>query len=445
MTNLNEKKARLAELESLIRAASFDIETCVMDSHHTKDYLYAGFHFGEMAASVVFCRNGVRLAAVMTGPDTFEITAERGALCAVPSYKQLPQTVRGIIGQMFDAARRLKELHAEYDALLVEVKANESYDEELPPPPATISICGVDVATELPQTAEDRAISENIAAASKVEDVEAYSYAAALRSTLAERVEARERVLTAEPDILEDGTGRFVGDEAGAFADALNVLGVDYIEGAEGTTPAVYVENFAAVMAAVDKDIIDDINEALEEIDASNVNALLEHANACEALSRLAKGRCYREVAQLAATYAINDAIESQPELEDLLSALFDWSTPAQLPENIAAGVADALASAREVFSVSLLSPNDLGEETRLCAMDGWSMDTELFRAMDSDSVRAFSFHVNCGVWLSYFNQVWVFEVDHVTEAVSGSFESQIFPFTSTLGRFLGPDAEDLY
>ena len=262
---------------------------------------------------------------------------------------------------------------------------------------------------------------------------------------MAERVEARERVLTAEPDVLEDGTGRFVGDEAGAFADALNVLGVDYIEGAEGTTPAVYVENFAAVMAAVDKDIIDDINEALEEIDASNVDAISELAACFENDGRKAKAAGYRQVAQLAALYAINDAIESQPELEDLLSALFDWSNPAQLPENIAASVADALTMAREVFNLSLLSPDDLSERTRAYAIGNWSMENVLYRGMDDDFVSAFCLKPACGVWISYFNDVWLYERDGVTDVTRGVYTSEHDAFVETLSRYLGPDAEDLY
>ena len=198
-------------------------------------------------------------------------------------------------------------------------------------------------------------------------------------------------------------------------------------------------------MPECDSDLIDDINQALEEIDASNVNAISELAACFENDGRKAKAAGYRQVAQLAALYAVDDAIEAQPELEELLSELFDWSNPAQLPENIAAGVADALTMAREVFNLSLLSPDDLSECTRLGMVSDWSMENKFFRGMDDDFVSAFCVKPACGVWISFFNDLWVFERDGVANTTVGAFCSEHDAFVKTLSRYLGPDAEDLY
>ena len=198
-------------------------------------------------------------------------------------------------------------------------------------------------------------------------------------------------------------------------------------------------------MPECDSDLIDDINQALEEIDADNVCNLLKYADDSENEGRKAKAAAYRKVARLAAVFAIDDAIEEEPELEDLLGALFDWGKPAALPTGIAKGIAEALDSAAKVIDVSCLSPDDLSERTRVGVVANWSCDTDYFRNMDDDLVRAFSLMVDSGLWIEYFNNTWAFTNDGVVDASSGAFASQPAAFVETLSRFLGPCAEDLY
>lgn len=367
-----ELRCKVAELATIYRANSREVVK-------TSGYTYADLQWNDDLDCLMFVRNGERICVVCALPDgkgynlhNYDNPHHR------VYFGRLPKFFQELIRYQMVILGNIRAREAEIDALDAEE------NEELPPPPAVIII-------------------PNDAPVVESEELEPYSYAAALRSTLAERVTERAQM-------------------------------------AAGELPPFTPET----MDECDRDLIDDINAALEEIDADDVNALLKDAESYEKYDRPAKAHCYREVAQLAALYAINDAIESQPELEDLLSALFDWSNPVQLPENIAAGVADALAMAREVFSVSLLSPNDLSERSRCWSTDNWSDVTEFFRPADDDRVSAFSLNPNCGVWISYFNSVWIFEADYVTDAIAGSFESQTRQFVETLSRYLGPDAEDL-
>ena len=198
-------------------------------------------------------------------------------------------------------------------------------------------------------------------------------------------------------------------------------------------------------MPDCDRDLIEDINDALDEIDASGVNELLKYADDSENEGRKAKAAGYRAAANLAALYAINDAIEEQPELEELMSELFDWDKPAQLPANITAGTSESFAAARRVFGISDLAPDDLSERSRLWAADTWAIAVDYFRGMDDDLVKAFAIHAGAGLWIQYFKQTWMFINDGVVDASCGSFEEQATSFVAILSRYLAPDVEDLY
>lgn len=141
MTNLNEKKARLDELNDAIRAASLDIERCVTSSYRTAKYTYSGFCFVDDTGRISFYRNSSRLVAIPSTGGAFIMgfldvdTSEKPHTCA---YSKLPVDVRDTLETMANARDRLEELHAEYNALESEIEAEEN--EELPPPPATIVI-----------------------------------------------------------------------------------------------------------------------------------------------------------------------------------------------------------------------------------------------------------------------------------------------------------------
>lgn len=272
-----------------------------------------------------------------------------------------------------------------------------------------------------------------------------YDYADTIRNTLAERVESREVIEGAKPDILGNGAAMFVGYGAGAFADALNICGISYVETGEGSTPAIYIENFEATMAAVDDDLADDLNDAFGEIKPDSVDDLLKYADDSEREEHKAKAAAYRAVARLAALHTINDAIEDQPELEDLLSALFDWSNPVQLPDTVAKDVSDTMTAARRVFDISCLSSDDMSERSRLFTMDSWALELDYYRGMDDDLIKAFSIHAAAGLWIQYFKQTWMFVNDGVVDASSGAFYSQPTVFVGTLSRYLAPDIDDLY
>lgn len=446
-TRREELDRRIEDLNQAIR----ELENAAYLSHrekvNTTAYTYHDF-FVE-SGCVYFTRNAQR----------FEVTRLAGtfALNAFGShehayFRRLPREVREIIERLAPIAESLYSLIQEREYAVEELETLGS-DDELPPPPATISICGVDVATELPKTAEDSAISENIHGAPvrrqinlKVrkdapmvecplnETAVSYEWANAFRNTLAERVNARELLKDAEPVINPDGSATIIN-----CADTvLDILGLEYTELSPCSDYTVRIENFAATMAAVDKDLIDDVKSALEEIDGTGVNELLTFANSCEEYGRPAAARAYREVAQLAACYSLRDAIEEQPELEDLLGTLFDWSNPVQLPPDVLAGIEDEYNTAREVLRTSLLSPSYLSLSGIDESISDWSSLGEDYfcNADDDDGVCAVSFHTQPSVYIEYFNGSWLFTAEGKTEVLNG-YNAVTDEFQATINRFI--------
>lgn len=268
-----------------------------------------------------------------------------------------------------------------------------------------------------------------------------YDYRAAMLSPLAERVTARSEILAAAPVMMENGAAALV-----QFADVyLDILGISYEVQTHCDTFALIVKDYEKTLQEVDVDLAYDINAALSPFFNDDVLSLLDAAAFFEKDGKKAKAHCYREVSRLAALYSLFDAVESDNELSALLGALFRRQDPATLSPAVAERVADALSAVSKVVDISLLYAEDMTEDGLNRAISNWAIDVQLFRSMSDDFVSAFSLHVSCGVWLSYFNQVWIFESDGVVDANAGSFEFCQTPvFALTVGRFLGPDADDL-
>ena len=528
MTNLNEKKARREALSGLIRFTAKAIGAYQDNVVTTKKYVYAGFRCDIYSGKVFFSRNGVRFVSYyLANEGRFMVVTEVPNGITPPSFARLPADVRSTHWNLLVACMQLDEYTAEHDKIDAEIAALES--EELPTPPATISVCGVDVATELPKTAEDRAIGENIHAAPVVNNIHfevlsvdavdesehddgtpdeasltvRATYEDAAGVTVVKDIAevcglffGRKRVSNHRPESLAaklldcseddarlssvdlDAVERALQDAFTRSEPALPPLDMSNETNARNvallSAPVEELEEYCYActirktlaervrercqmeagelppytpdsMPVCDRDLIEDINDALDEIDASGVNELLKYADGSENEGRKAKAAGYRAVANLAARYAINDAIEEQPELEELLSELFDWDKPAQLPANIAAGISESFAAARRVFDASCLSPDDLGERSRLWAADTWAITVDYYRGMDDDLVKAFAIHAGAGLWIQYFKQTWMFINDGVVDASCGSFEEQATSFVAILSRYLAPDVEDLY
>lgn len=426
MTTINQLNARLDQIDESIKAASNEIAACLTASYCTKNYAYSGFCFVDDFGRIEFNRNVDRYRATPTNGEAFFMepvflggNVIRRSPCR---YRKLPAPVREILQKMNNARVRINELNAERDALEAEIKAIEKFGAER----VRVDEDGALVVREthenfaplfekmdeLIEHFEARKAAENeelppppavIYVDPAAPELEPFDLTTAMSQTLAERVLEREQMYT-------------------------------------GELPPFTPET----MPECDKNLIEDINAALDEIDASAVNELLKYADDSERLGRNAKAAAYRQVAQLAAIYAINDAIEAQPEHEELLNVLFMWDNPADLPPFVSAGIATSSYYAKKVLDVSLQSPDDLGESSRLYSMANWSIDGELFRGMDDDAIRAFALHPACGIWIEYFNQTWIFTSDGVVDACAGSFESQSRVFVETLRRYLGPDSDDL-
>ena len=495
LETVEDKQTQLDAVREEIKALSRELGDYTLFTHCTSTYLYAGFHFADENGVIEFRREGKKVRAIPTGLTTFVTSAGDNfpSYSDVPSFKQLPRTVRELIVRMSVIRSRLLNCQAIeqalMDAIAAEEKAaapvvnnihfevlsvdavDESEHDDGTPDEASLTVratyedaagvtvvkdiadvCGLffgrkRVSNHLPESlaaklldcseddarlssvdldAVERALQDaftrsepalppldmsnetnarNVALLSApIEELEEYCYACTIRKTLAERVRERCQMEAGElPPYTPDS------------------------------------------MSVCDRDLVDDITAAFDEIDASGVNELLKYADDSERLGRNAKADAYRQVAQLAALYAINDAIEEQPELEELLSELLDWDKPAQLPANIAAGISESFAAARRVFDVSCLSPDDLGERSRLESIDNWAIDSDFFRGMDDDFTRAFAIHPACGIWIEYFNQTWIFTSDGVVNACAGAFDSQATSFVETLRRHLSPEVDFLY
>lgn len=372
LETVEDKQTQLDEVREEIKGLSREIGDYTLFTHCTSTYLYAGFHFADENGVIEFRREGKKVRAIPTSLTTFVTSAGDNfpSYRDVPSFKQLPRTVRELIIRMSVIRSRLLNCQAMEQALTEAIK--EAEEEE---------------------------------AGAPVEELEEYDVCTAIHTkTLAQRVRERCQMEAGElPPYTPDS------------------------------------------MPVCDRDLIEDINDALNEIDASGVNELLKYADDSENEGRKAKAAGYRQVAQLAALYAINDAIEEQPELEELLSELLDWDKPAQLPANIAAGISESFAAARRVFDISDLAPDDLSERSRLWAADTWAIEVDYYRGMDDDLIKAFAIHAGAGLWIQYFKQTWMFINDGVVNASCGSFEEQATSFVAILSRYLAPDVEDLY
>lgn len=479
MTNTNELNARLDQVDESIKAASNEIAECLTATYCTKDYAYSGFCVVDDFGCIEFSRNGGRYRATPTDGEAFFLELLGGENVARRSpctYRTLPAAVREILRKMSNARARINALNAERDAIEAEIKAIEKFgadrvtvtedgallvretmddfapafkkideliayfearearkaaaeDEELPPPPATITIEPVRKTVNL-VIKKDAPMVE----CPLNETAVSYEWANAFRNTLAERVNARELLKDAEPVINPDGSATIIN-----CADTvLDILGLEYTELSPCSDYTVRIENFAATMAAVDKDLIDDVKSAFDEIDGTGVNELLTFANSCEEYGRPATARAYREVAQLAACYSLRDAIEEQPELEDLLGTLFDWSNPVQLPPDVLAGIEDEYNTAREVLRTSLLSPSYLSLSGIDESIYDWSSLGEDYfcNAYDDDGVCAVSFHTQPSVYIEYFNGSWLFTAEGKTEVLNG-YNAVTDEFQATINRFI--------
>ena len=508
MTNLNEKKARREELKAEIERRTRYIEqrNDLIKEYRARvkgsgSRVFYGFAAYDFDYSVMFSVTGGRTYCVTLLHGVEYYVRETSYTNRPLTWRGLPVKVKDIINFLFSAMsdnrkdrERIEEARREFGALDAEIAA----EEKAAAPVVSnlrfevLSVDAVDESEHDDGTPDEayltvRATYEDAAGATVVKDIadicglffgrkrvsnhRPESLAAKLLDCSEDDARLSSVDLDAVERALQDAFTRSepalppldMSNETNARNVALLSAPVEELEEYDVCT-AIHTKTLAQrvrercqmhagelppytpeTMSDCDNDLVEDINDALEIVNPLSVNLLLKYADDSEHEGRKAKAAAYRQVANLAALHTINDAIEEQPELEELLSELFDWDRPAQLPANVAAGISDAFKDARRVFDVSCLSPDDLSERSRLWAADTWAIAVDYFRGMDDDHIKAFSIQLGEGVRIQYFKQTWMFINDGVVNASCGSFEEQATSFVAILSRYLAPDVEDLY
>lgn len=155
MTNTNtaarraELRCKVAELATIYRENSREVIK-------TSSYTYSDLQWNDTLDCLMFVRNGERICVVCALPDGkgYDLHNYDNPHHRV-YFGRLPKVLQDLIRNQLSILDDIRAREAEIEAL----DAEES--DELPPPPATISICGAEVATELPTTEEDRAITSD--------------------------------------------------------------------------------------------------------------------------------------------------------------------------------------------------------------------------------------------------------------------------------------------
>ena len=260
-----------------------------------------------------------------------------------------------------------------------------------------------------------------------------------MSKNLYERLQARDLLGRA----LENGNGKkgsfgpALGFDVHQIADSIEMCfgdDVTYIVTDDGKG-LFDVESMSGFCQEIDKELASDINDLFRGIDLETVEDILSLSKYCRSNART---RCYEEIAQLGALYALRDAFEESyedAEFYEVFNLLtLQGEEALVLPEKVIEQCEDTLNALDRIVEISLIARGWATERDIDECIGGWASLGCSVTTYEKSGLDAFELHCQPSLYISFINRTWVFSYEHQSDVCEGSQPESI---ECVLGRFL--------